>query len=979
MISVSMVLFLLCLYAVCQYGIARWGQSSSGLAEKVRLSATTYTLSLAVFCTSWTYYGSIGQATNQGIQHVSLYLGSSLAFIFLVPMYKKMVRIKAYYHTTSIADFISTRYNHSSWLAGLISLLCLVGITPYISIQLKSVINSAQLLITPSSDSQYFLQQLDIAVVLLMAAFTIVFGVRKLDPTERHPGMMVALAAESLFKLIAFLTAALFICFVVFDGLDELLSVVVDQASSNQNFSVFNSVPSVSSWLTTLTLGIIGVIALPRQFHVGIIECANEKVLDRARWLFPLYLFIINFFVIPIAIAGQIAVSENQNPDLILLNIPLLHDATFISMLVFLGGFAAATGMIMVSAMTLSTMATNHLLLPVIEHFSKLHFLRRQLLYVRWFMVIYILFSSLYYYRAIGDSELIVRIGSISFVAIAQLIPALLIGLVWRKGNYLGAIIGISSGMIIWFYSLMLPSVINSGWLESNLLSEGLFGFSWLRPEYLFGLTLDSSVGHSLFWSLLINTCLYILISEKTYQYRLDDDELSKFFQIANSVKVKNYRRNLIANICLSNKLSLLFDLISLYLPDKESKNKLELCCQQCEVFQLESIDIFQLSQLRSKVTSMLAGIIGMAAANSAIRTIELLNDKEQQLLSNSYSDLLAQSQMSPDDLLEKVDFYQEKQKLLENHSKLQSKAIAELEQEHNRTLEAKHDLDELNQQLEIRIKNRTQDLELANQGLTGAISELKTTQNKLLEADKMASLGRVVAGVAHEINTPVGIILTALSSLKDEISILDTQLKNNAMSKNSLSDFMSYSQEVCQISLANIKRAAHLIDSFKQMAVSQETEEKEVFQIKECIEHSIISSKGTFADIDLTFHIECDPALTMNSYQSAFIQIIHNLVLNSCVHGFENKPKGSITIKAIIHDELLLLDYHDDGKGLDEEGKQNIFEPFYTTRRGSGNSGLGSHLIFNLVTQLFQGEILIDDSTKLGLGFNIQLPLTIS
>jgi len=976
MFNIWQAIVLLAVYALIQYTIGRWAQSSSTLSKKVRQSATVYSLSLAVFCTSWTYYGNIGQASSQGIQHLSLYLGSSLAFVFLIPTFKKMVRIKAHFHTTSIADFISTRYNHSQWLAALISLLCIVGITPYISIQLKSIISSAQLfIISSNSTSDFLLAQFDILTVLLMTAFTIVFGVRQLDPTERHPGMMVAIAAESLFKLLAFLAAGIFICFFVFDNFGDLLTIASEQFGSTSALDTFSQVPSISSWLATLALGMIGVIALPRQFHVGIIECSDEKVLNQARWMFPLYLFIINFLVIPIAIAGQILLPAIDNPDLILLNIPIFQDSTFISILVFVGGFAAATGMIMVSAMTLSTMTTNHLLLPVIEKIKALHFLRRKLLYVRWFMVAFILFSGLYYYRVIGDSELIVRIGSISFVAIAQLIPALLIGLFWQKGNNLAAIIGIASGTVIWYYTLMLPSVINSGWFETDLLINGPFNLAWLKPEHLFYLQIDSSVGHSLFWSLSINCALFILISEKTFKVEHSADAIT-FINIANGKQHSNYHKKLIADICLANKLQLLSDLINNYLSNTETKRKLELCCKLCEVDPLEDVNVIQLSLLRNKVTSMLAGIIGMAAANRAIKSIELLNKQEQELLSNSYSDLLAQSLISPDELLEKVDFYQEKQQLLEEHADLQSKAMGKLEDEHQKTIKAKLELDQLNQQLENRIEERTADLKNINQELTLAMSELKLAQKKLFEADKMASLGRVVAGVAHEINTPIGVILTAMSSLKDEIDTIYVQVKENKISKDTLEEFMDYSAEICHLSLTNIQRAAHLIDSFKQVAVNQEKECIESFLVGSCIENSLLNIKSRFKDKVITYKIDCDMELEIMSYQSAFMQIINNLATNSCIHGFEQQSEGVINIRCYERDDQLIIKYDDNGKGLTEDGKKNIFEPFYTTNRGKGGSGLGSHLVYNLVTQLLQGEIIIDPEVIQGLGFIISFPL---
>ncbi len=248
MISIVSAFIMLFFYGGCLYLIARWGESNHVSAIKVKKSACTYTLSLAVYCTSWTYYGNISQATGQGIQHIALYIGSTLAFILFMPILKRMVRIKNVYHSTSIADFISTRYHNSHALAALISLLCLIGITPYISIQLKSIITTFEFLVDNSSASaNVIMPWLDVIIVLMMAAFTIVFGVRRLDPTEKHPGMMVALAAESLFKLLVFICSALLICFIIFDGFGDIIRQITEQSISNNALRSFAEPPAISA------------------------------------------------------------------------------------------------------------------------------------------------------------------------------------------------------------------------------------------------------------------------------------------------------------------------------------------------------------------------------------------------------------------------------------------------------------------------------------------------------------------------------------------------------------------------------------------------------------------------------------------------------------------------------------------------------------------------------------------------------------
>jgi Na+/proline symporter len=299
-ISFTQLLILLSFYIITLFLLAQWGQSNSKHAKKIRNSANTYALSLAVFCTSWTFFGNIAVSTKSGLFPVALYLGTTITFIFMTPLLKKMVLLKNEFHSTSIADFISVRYQRSQALAALISLLCLIGITPYLTIQLKSVIDSFQLLTLNSPQAQIFVDYFDVLIVLMMAFFTIIFGVRHIDPTERHPGMMVALAGESILKLLAMLIGTLWICYVINPGIFSIFEQVAKTAEINPNVLTI----STQQWLSFMLIGALGIITLPRQFHVGIVECSDAKFLDRAKWLFPLYLLLINIFTFPVALTG---------------------------------------------------------------------------------------------------------------------------------------------------------------------------------------------------------------------------------------------------------------------------------------------------------------------------------------------------------------------------------------------------------------------------------------------------------------------------------------------------------------------------------------------------------------------------------------------------------------------------------------------------------------------------------------------------
>ena len=969
---------LLAVYCVILYLIAQWGASKTPLANKVKGSATNYSLSLAVYCTSWTFYGNVGQASGQGLNHIALYLGSTLTFVFFTPVMKSMVRIKNAYHSTSIADFISTRYAKSQRLAAIISTLCLLGITPYISIQLKSVISTFDLLLhSTGNGSAAAANQLDLIIVFLMAFFTIVFGVRKLDPTERHPGMMVALAAEAIFKLLAFLAAALLICFVIFDGPADILAKVESQIKIDANFSAFTAPPAMSAWFGAMLLGAIGIVALPRQFHVGIVECSDERLLDTARWQFPLYLLIINLFVMPIAMAGALTFNDNYQVDFVLLQLLISADYSLITGLVFLGGFAASTGMIMISVMTLSTMATNHIVVPLLEVLKPLHFLRRYLLFVRWVVVIAILFLSLFCYRTIGESALLVKIGSISFVAVAQLIPVLLGAMWWEQGNLKGAISGVLGGALLWLYTSMLPAIIASGWLSSDIMEQGLLGISWLRPEQLFGLSLASATAHSFFWTLLINCLLYVLVSQWFKETDLEKlKQAREFIRVGQGAVIQQRMKSqLVADIPLLDKYDHLLRLLRNYLSQEAATAKLNHYFSDSNLSRESKVDILQLAQLRTGATGLLAGIVGMASANRSIQKIELLNSNEQQQLMSCYSKLLSEGQLSPDELLEKVDFYQEKQTMREDHAYQQQLTIEKLKFEQDLTLTAKQSLKKLNDELEGRVLDRTEELSQANLEISNALSELRNTQQQLVEADRMAFLGGLVAGVAHEINTPVGTILTAITKLEEQQQQFALLCQQQSVSKKELLLFLKHIGSACKITIENINRAAELVANFKQVAVDQSSEECRQFLLAENLNSIVLSLQPKIKVTNIKVAIDCDSTLLIRSYPGAFAQVITCLILNSIVHGFKPLQPGNILIRVNQSEHSLYLFYSDDGVGLSAEGKEKLFEPFYTTIRGCGGSGLGGHIIYNLITQTLKGDVKVDKGVSHGFKLDIKLP----
>jgi len=973
MISLSQLLILLSLYIISLFLLAQWGQSNHKHAKKIRNSANTYALSLAVFCTSWTFFGNIAVSTKHGLFPVALYLGTTLTFIFMTPLLKKMVLLKNEFHSTSIADFISVRYGRSQALAALISVLCLIGITPYLTIQLKSVIDSFQVLIVDSQQAKVFVDYFDIFIVLMMAFFTIIFGVRHIDPTEKHPGMMVALAGESLLKLLAMLIGTLWICYMMNPGVFSIFEQVANQPHINKSVLTL----STQQWLSFMLIGALGIITLPRQFHVGIVECGDVNHLDRAKWLFPLYLLLINLFTFPVALAGLLSPETLESSNLLLLTLPLAEHGSFISLITFLGGFAAATGMIVISAMTLSTMLTNHILMPVIMFIPKLSPLKRQILPLRWLMVFSILFLSLFYYRAIGDSQLIVNIGSISFVATAQFAPALIGGLVWRKGNLSGALSGLTVGACFWFYCSLLPSLIRSGWLDWSILSQDNGFFYWFNPEQLFAIQAITPLTNGLVWSLLANVLAYIGVSLFTKMSEEEQKISHQFVDIKDIAFNENITDDTPATINTSTKRQLVKQVFLQYMPEDLAESKLQRSFEKAEILKKEKINIVELSSLKNAALNGLAGAIGMASAYKAFGKIELINEEEEQQLASYFSRFFAQLQLSPKELFEQVNFHQQKRELLESHAKQQLEAIAKLEIEVAQRLRAEQVVNSLNEGLELRVEERTQALSQSNDELNQTLEELKLTQVQLLENEKMASLGGLVAGVAHEVNTPIGIVLTSISFMKEECLSIVKAMEEQTLSSKQLTKFTDEMEQGFELSLRNISRAVKLIEGFKLIAVDSVVDDARQLNLHKYLEDVLRSLEPKAKQAHINIQLNCPDDINIYSYPGAIAQITNNLVINSLVHAFNDQESGEISIQVTQVNESIELIYSDNGCKLDENTKAQLFEPFYTTKRGQGGSGLGAHIVYNLVTQKLKGTIeLLTEQTQ-GKSFKISIPLT--
>lgn len=1220
MFSPLLVLLILAGYIGCLLLLASWAERRSMSDRSVTDKPWVYALSLATYCTSWTFYGSIGKAVDSGLLFLTIYIGPTISAALWWYLLRKLVRIKSSFHITSIADILAARYGKSHRIAALATAVAFMGSVPYVALQLKSVISTFSLVAGGDSPLLKFVGPL---MVALMITYTILLGVRRMDPTDRHPGMVATVTAEAIIKMVALLSVGAFALIALYSGPSNLMdNLSPERLTQIMRLSTSTGSPYVT-WASYLLLAMSAILFLPHQFHLAVVENSDERHILTASWVFPLYLLLINLVVVPIALAGLASGLAPAQADTFALGLPLAHGQSALALLVFLGGFSAAMSMVMVSAMTNAVMLTNHVILPVIDRVPALSGLKRRLLECRWASVAFLILVSYWFELTIGDSYILVNIGIIAFGAVLQFAPAILGGIFWRRGTRAGAMAGLSVGALLWMHTLLLPALSKGGHIWAGPVRDGLFGLSFLRSEAMFGLTTLDPVSHSVFWTLVFNVGLYALVSLFTRQSPEETVVLAEFTGLPG---VAERKASLLAedDIDLAEKRRLMEEPLCEYLPKAEASGLIEDCMRTVGLLNRTKTSVTALAGLYAEVEKAFSGVVGAAAAHKALAKAGVFSVDETRLLSDVYGGMLARMRITPDEMVRRIDYHIERERLLtlhadelretirlreqeilerrrveealrkaeENYRSIfmnapegifqstpqgqllsanpamarilgygsaeellysvgdlgrdvyafplsrekimlalmqggavdgmeltmqrkdgsliwasiiaravrdesgsivrveglladvteRKRAVEELrdseariralfdatsdsvilmdtegrilainergasrrglapedmvghiiydhlptnaaeirrlqtqealrtrsprtfEEERggfyyaitiypimesdgeprqlasfSRDITAQRESEEtirrMNESLELRVRERTRQLEEANQELKHALDQLTTAHKQLVESEKMASLGGLVAGVAHEINTPVGIGVTAASHLEDKTKNILVEYKAGGLKRASLEQYLNVCDESTRMILSNLKRAAELIRSFKQVAVDRSTEDRRVFHLRAYLDEILMSLRPHLKKTEHTVSVICDPKLIMDSYPGALSQIITNLVMNSLVHAFEPGEAGRITISAAQDRDQVQINYADNGKGIPNENLDKIFEPFYTTRRGRGGTGLGLHILYNLVTQKLGGTVRCESTPGQGTSFTLLLP----
>jgi Na+/proline symporter len=405
--------------------------------------------------------------------------------------------------------------------------VAVVGIAPYLGLQIKAIMTTFSLLSGRHEGSAVA----GWAISLLLGVFAVIFGARRLDATERHGGLVFAVAFESAIKLIAFLLVGLFVTYGLFDGFGDIGRRIQESAYAPLLTLGRGDGGTYLEWTSLTFLSMMAVLFLPRQFHVAVVENSSPDHLRKAVWLFPLYLLLINIFVLPIAYGGLLLGGSQQQADYFVLSIPLTNGSPILAVIAFIGGFSAATAMVIVESLALSTMVMNSFVMPMLFGIT-IPRLPAVILNVKRAVIIGCVFLGYVFAVSVGEFYSLVDIGLKSFEAVTIFAPSLLLGIYWKGGNSKGAIAGITAGFAVWIYTLLIPAFMKAGIIVRGGPLEALFSSTVLNPHALFGLTGLDRWSHSLFWGLLLNLFFFVTVSLLTRQ---SDEETRQAFIFVDS------------------------------------------------------------------------------------------------------------------------------------------------------------------------------------------------------------------------------------------------------------------------------------------------------------------------------------------------------------------------------------------------------------------------------------------------------------
>lgn len=944
------------------------------IPESVARHPLVYTLSLGVYATSWSFYGSVGFAQREGYNFLTIYLGVTLAFVASPILLKPILRLTKEYRLASLADLFAFRY-HSQFAGILVTLFMLAGILPYTALQIQAVTDSLQVL---TSESQP--EVIALVFCLTIALFSILFGARHISLRENHEGLVVAIAFESLVKLLALIAVGSFAIFGVLDGFEGVNQFLQQHPEAHQSlFKPMHEGP----WVTLLMLSFAAAFLLPRQFHMIFIENMDEKNLGFASWAFPLFLLLLNLAIPPILWAGQ-SLELDLPADLYVLGITLHSGSSVLPLLTFIGGLSAASAMIIVTTLALTSMCMNHLVLPAsfrrkTGSIAKTDDFYRWLLWGRRVVIMLVIGTGYIFYLLLQGHQGLAGLGLISFAAVAQFLPGIVGLLYWRRASRSGFISGVIVGGTIWSTTLLLPIFERAGIIESHL--GGL-----LSPPLS---TTDSAV-----WSLLFNSITFVLVSLLRPQ---NSDEQ----EAANACCQEGI--TLPRGVPQATSIEEFEEQLSKFIGHDFARHELNRALSDLKLHRA-SIRSIDLTLLRAQIVRNISGLVGPVLARmivneqlqidvaaktaiaDTIRFVEKRLEKSRSELRGVAGELdnlrrfhrqvlddlpLGVVTISPEQQV--VSWNQNMAKLTDlTEESMIGKSLKEIAEPwqslfrsflaSDRTLMSQH---------KLRVDNEVYTLNLFKASITGGsqdaenrgvviliedYSELFHLEDKLAHSERLASIGRLATGVAHEIGNPV----TGIACLAQD---MQAEPDNRELHRSGLAQILTQIERISNIvqSLVSFSHVGTPLDH-----------PMEPVEIKSIIDESTSLVTLSHVGKQQSYENHCSETIKVLGDYQKLQQVFVNLLSNAS----DASPKNSqISVECIIKNRFAVISVIDSGCGMDAAQQARIFEPFFTTKQVGEGTGLGLSLAYNII-QEHGGSISLKSEVNRGSRFDVRLPL---
>jgi PAS domain S-box-containing protein len=979
------ILFLFILaYLSILFLVAYYAEKKEKRGKSIVSNPYVYALSLAVYCTSWTFYGSVGKAATSGFSFLPIYLGPTLIASLWWLLLRKMISIAKKNRITTISDFIGSRYGNSISLSALVTIVAVIGITPYLGLQLKAIMSTFTIL---SGETEGTVAAGWI-ITLLLGIFAIIFGARKLDSSERHEGLIFAIAFESIVKLIAFIMVGIFVTYGLFDGFIDIFEKIKDSDYGELLFMGGGTSVSYQEWASLLFLSMMAIMFLPRQFHVAVVENSDISHVTKAMWLFPLYLLLINIFVMPVAFGGLLLGGSQAQADSFVLTIPLSQGKQFLTLFAFIGGFSAATGMVIVESLALSTMVMNNLVMPGIYKFNKIKgfqaILPWAIINLKRIIILICVFLGYFFAVSVGEFYTLVDMGLKSFEAVTIFAPSIIFGLYWKKGNRNGAMAGIAAGFIIWFYTLIMPALLKSGILDNKGIFVTLLNSDMLNPHALFSLKGLDKWSHSLFWGLLFNVGLYIGISIFTKQSG-EEERQSLLFVESYSAKIMTLQGNY--------SINQIQDILGQYIGKSEAMDIINNFIRENHIDR-ELISHDEIIRLRDEAERVLSGALGSAISTIIFEDKFTLTAQERGDLSNSIKHITATLRLSRQELAEANRNLAYLKEFSENiidsapvgivtiDSRLRIKywnremeAITGIEKTYasNRIISElltwiKREMLTNSDQKEVVVQTTSLQSFKINISpfkdpsggfvvIVENITEKKKMEQQLMQTSKLASLGKLTAGISHEIGNP----LASISSLIQELKSL----------KNGSEDNTEFTEDSLVTINSHIERIARIVRSLGDFARTSSAE-KVQSKIPEILDRTVnlVKYDKRFRNIRLITEINDNSLMYINPDKMQ--QVFLNIILNA----IDAMPNGgTLTVSVNKTGSFVEISFSDTGVGIEEGMLNRIFDPFFTTKQIGKGTGMGLSICYGIIKE-HDGTISVKSRKGEGTTFTLKLPV---